>query len=291
MTSYGGTPAMTNVELVASYWTIAGDVHPHSEAEYSPFDFVDRVVAAAKAGFTGIGLKEADLAHTLERRSLKEMKHILDDNGIKHVELEFLTDWFLTGEKKTKSDQIRQMLLTAAEALEARHIKVGDFDMQTTPMPRLIESFAELCAEATNYGTKILFETIVDSMIRTLPETLEMVESAGAKNGGIMIDLWHMVKLGIPYEEVARIPARYLLGVELNDGTLACPWSLHEDTVNHRTFCGEGEFDVKGFVACLLEAGYPGPWGIEILSRDLRKLPLEEAATRAFKTTIAQFPV
>ena len=282
---------MTNVELVASYWTIAGDVHPHSEAEYSPFDFVDRVVAAAKAGFTGIGLKEADLAHTLERRSLKEMKHILDDNGIKHVELEFLTDWFLTGEKKTKSDQIRQMLLTAAEALEARHIKVGDFDMQTTPMPRLIESFAELCAEATNYGTKILFETIVDSMIRTLPETLEMVESAGAKNGGIMIDLWHMVKLGIPYEEVARIPARYLLGVELNDGTLACPWSLHEDTVNHRTFCGEGEFDVKGFVACLLEAGYPGPWGIEILSRDLRKLPLEEAATRAFKTTIAQFPV
>jgi sugar phosphate isomerase/epimerase len=42
-------------------------------------------------------------------------------------------------------------------------------------------------------------------MIRTLPETLEMVEGAGAKNGGIMIDLWHVVKLGIPYKDVARI--------------------------------------------------------------------------------------
>jgi sugar phosphate isomerase/epimerase len=280
---------MKDIDLVGSYWTLAGPVHPHSEKEYSPFDFEDRVVAAAKAGFKGIGLKEVDLDHILERRSLKEMKRILDDSGIRHVELEFLTDWFLDGEKKRKSDKTKQMLLTAAEALEARHIKVGDFDMQTTPMPRLIESFSALCSDAANYGTKILFELIVDAMIRTLPETLEMVEGADAKNGGIMIDLWHIVKLGIPYEAVARIPARYLLGVELNDGTLKCPWSLHEDTVNHRKFCGEGEFDVKGFVQCLLTAGYAGPWGIEVLSKDLRTKTLDEAASQAFNTTIAQF--
>ncbi len=47
-----------------------------------------------------------------------------------------------------------------------------------------------------------------------------MVEGADAKNGGIMIDLWHMVKLGIPYEEVAQIPSKYLLGIEINDCTI-----------------------------------------------------------------------
>jgi sugar phosphate isomerase/epimerase len=281
---------MKNVDLLASYWTIAGAVHPHSETEYSPYDFEDRVVAASKAGFKGIGLKEVDLKHILERRSLKEMKQIFDDNGIKHIELEFLTDWFLEGEKKKQSDKTKHLLLTAAEALGARHVKVGDFETQITPMPRLIESFAALCADAANYGTKILFELIVDAMIKTLPETLEMVEGADAKNGGIMLDLWHIVKLRIPYEEVARIPARYMLGVELNDGTLECPWSLHEDTINHRKFCGEGEFDVKGFVKCLLNAGYAGPWGIEVLSQDLRKKSLKEAATDSFNTTIAQFP-
>ena len=281
---------MANVELVASYWTIAGDVHPHSPAEYSPFDFKDRVEAASKAGFKGVGIKEADLQHTLERRSLREMKRILEDNGIKHVELEFISDWFLDGDKKKKSDQTKQALLTAAEALGARHVKVGDFDMNSVPMPRLIESFAALCADAANYGTRILFELIVDAMIRTLPETLEMVRGADADNGGIMIDLWHMVKLGVPYEDVARIPSKYLLGIEINDGTLTCPWSLHEDTINHRRLCGEGEFDVKGFVKRMLQAGYDGPWGIEVLSQDLRKLSLNEAATRAFDTTIAQFP-
>jgi sugar phosphate isomerase/epimerase len=281
---------MADVELIATYWTIAGNVHPHSATEYSPHDFEDRVVAASKAGFKGMGIKEVDLEHILERRNLKEMKRIFDDNGIKHVELEFLTDWFLDGDKKRKSDKTKQMLMTAAEVLGARHIKVGDFDMNQVPMPRLVESFAALCAEAANYGTKILFELIVDAMIRTLPETLQMVEGAGAKNGGIMIDLWHVVKLGIPYEDVARIPAQYLLGIEINDGTLECPWDLHEDTINHRKLCGEGEFDVKGFVTCMLGAGYEGPWGIEVLSKDLRKLPLNEAATRAFNTTIAQFP-
>lgn len=281
---------MRKIELVGSYWTLAGDVHPHSETEYSPFDFKDRVVAASKAGFAGIGIKEVDLEHILERRTLKEMKQILDDNGMKHVELEFLTDWFLDGEKKRKSDQTKHMLMTAGGALGARHIKVGDFDMNTVPMPRLIESFAKLCSEAADHGTNILFELIVDAMIRTLPETLEMVRGADAKNGGIMIDLWHVGKLRIPYKDVAAIPARYLLGIEINDGTLECPWSLHEDTVNHRTFCGEGEFDVKGFVDCMLKAGYSGPWGIEILSKDLRKKSLQEAATHAFETTIAQFP-
>ncbi len=280
---------MKKADIVGSYWTLAGNVHPHSEYEYSPFTFEDRVKAASRAGFTGIGLKEVDIEHTLQRLSLKEMKQILDDNGIKHVELEFLTDWFLDGEKKKKSDETKQLLMKAAEALGARHIKIGDFDMNSVPMPRLIESFAKVCADAANVGTSILFELIVDAMIRTLPETLEMVQGADAKNGGIMIDLWHMVKLGIPYEEIARIPSRYLLGIEINDGTLTCPWSLHEDTINHRTFCGEGEFDVKGFVGCMLKAGYTGPWGVEILSQNLRKLSLDEAATHAYGTTIAQF--
>jgi sugar phosphate isomerase/epimerase len=281
---------MANVELLASYWTIAGNVHPHSETEYSPFEFEDRVVAASKAGFRGIGIKEADLEHVLEHRSLKEVKRILDDNGINQVELEFITDWFFDGEKKKKSDQTKQLLLTAAEALGARHIKVGDFEMNKVPMDKLIESFAALCADAANYGTRILFELIVDAMIRTLPETMQMLEGANANNGGIMIDLWHMVKLGISYEDIARIPSRFLLGIEINDGTLECPWSLHEDTINHRKLCGEGEFDIKRFVSRMLQAGYKGPWGIEVLSKELRKLSLNEAATRAVNTTIAQFP-
>jgi len=81
------------VELMSLYWTTAG-VFP-SRGEISRFDFKDRVQAAAKAGFKGVGIWHTDLEYILQHRTLKEMKRILDDNGIKHVELEFITDWFL----------------------------------------------------------------------------------------------------------------------------------------------------------------------------------------------------
>jgi hypothetical protein len=75
-----------------------------------------------------------------------------DDNGIKYVELEFLTDWFLTNARKSESDSRKRRLLAASEALHAKHIKVGDFYNTACPMPRIIESFAALCKEAEDYG-------------------------------------------------------------------------------------------------------------------------------------------
>lgn len=280
---------MTNqVELFASYWTISGGL-PHTDREYSPYDFKDRVEAVSRAGFRGMGIWHSDLDRVREKYSLREMKQILDDNGIRHVELEFLGDWFLDGERKKQSDIRKQRLFEAAEVLRAYHVKVGDFYQEKSTPERLVESFAALCREAADHGTKIGFELMPFAMIRTLDESLAMVQGARQPNGGIAFDMWHIAKLGIPYEEVARVPRQYVISVELNDGTFQCPWSLHEDTVNHRRFCGEGEFDVRGFIRAMQKTGYQGPWGIEVLSEELRKQPLADVVPRAFRTTMAQF--
>ncbi len=127
------------------------------------------------------------------------------------------------------------------------------------------------------------------AMIGNLRDAITVVEKAGAPNAGIALDLWHIVKLKIPYQEVERMPPQYLVSVELNDGTLEAPWSLHEDTINHRRLCAEGEFDTKNFVRCVQKLGYSGPWRIEVLSADLRARPLKELTTRSFNTTLAQF--
>jgi sugar phosphate isomerase/epimerase len=276
------------VELLASYWTISCGI-PHTDSEYSPFDFRDRVESAARAGFKGFGLWHADLEHVLKTRSLREMKQILDDNGITHIELEFLTDWFLEGERKRQSDIRKRLLLDAAETLRAHHLKVGDFFQEKASMPRLIDAFARLCAEGAERGTKVGFELMPFAMIQTLEDSQKLVEGTGADNAGICLDTWHIVKLKIPFDHVRRIPLPYITSVELNDGTFDCPWTLHEDTVNHRRLCGEGEFDVTGFIQAVQDAGYDGPWGIEVLSAELRKWPLERLTTEAFRTTTAQF--
>jgi sugar phosphate isomerase/epimerase len=273
-----------DVELMSLYWTTAG-VFP-GRGEISRFDFKDRVQAAAGAGFKGIGIWHTDLEHILHFRTLKEMKMILDDNGIKQVELEFLTDWFLEGARRAESDSRKKRLFEASEVLHAKHVKVGDFYNETCPMPRITEAFAALCQEADNYGATIGFEIMGCAMIDNIKDAVSMVKTAGVKNGGLIIDIYQVSNLGMTYEEIASIPLGYLTGVELNDGTL--PGNPDHDPSNRR-FCGEGEYDIKGFINCVNNMGYNGPWGVEVISEKLAMLPLKELSTRAFTTTMAEF--
>ena len=284
------------MELIRTYWTTAG-VSPGT-GEISRFDFKGRVEAVARAGFDGIGIHHTDLENILRSRTIKDVKTILDDNDIKHVELEFLTDWFLDGLRKAESDSRKRRLLEASEALQAKHIKVGDFSNIPYSMPRIVEAFAALCEEAEGYGATIGFEFMASAMIDNLRDALVMVETAGAENGGLILDIAHVVNLGITCEEISQIPLQYLINVELNDGTL--PRSSRRDmlTVHSlfgppkpraRRFCGEGEFDIKGFIKCVRKMGYKGPWAVEVFSEELAGLPLDVLRSKAYKTSIAQF--
>jgi sugar phosphate isomerase/epimerase len=275
------------IELMNLFWTTAG-VFP-GDGEISPHDFKDRVEAAARAGFKGVGIWHTDLEHITLHRQLKEMKMILDDNGMKYVELEFLTDWFLDGGRKAESDSRKRRLLEASEALQAKHVKIGDFYNSPCPVPRVIEAFAALCREAENYGATIGFELMGCAMIDNLIDAITMVETAGAKNGGLILDIIQVVNLGIPYSEISRIPLKYLINLELNDGTL--PGSPHHDPSRARRFCGEGEYDIQGLIRCVQNMGYAGPWAVEVMSKELTNLSLEELNTRAFKTTMAEFVI
>jgi sugar phosphate isomerase/epimerase len=278
-------------ELLASYWTICGACEPHSAQEWSPFSLSARASSASKAGFTGMGIWHADLAHLRERHSLAEMKRIFDDNGIRHIELEFLTDWFVDGEKRKLSDVNRRLMLESAAGLGARHIKVGDFFKTPVPMEKLVEEFAQLCGEAREHGTRVVFEFMPFSRIESLADARALVIGAAQSNGGICVDLWHVVKLGIPYAEMAAFPREYLMSIELNDGYLKAPegMDLVTETTCHRAFCGEGQFEVRGFVTTMQNAGYRGPWGIEVLNKAQRAWPLDELTTRAYATTRGQF--
>jgi sugar phosphate isomerase/epimerase len=270
------------VELMNMFWTTAGI--PAGSGGISPVDFEVRVQSAARAGFKGVGLWHTDLEHNLVNRSLKDMRAILDGNGIKYLELEFLSDWFVTGARRNESDVVRKRLLEASAALGAHHLKVGDFYSTPATMPQLIDAFGALCGEAKEFGARIGFEFMASAMLPSLRDSLAMVEGAGASNGGVIVDIWHIVALGIPYEEVGRIPVQHIVNVELNDGYP--PGDPRRTNSSDRKFCGEGAFDIKGYVDAIRRTGYAGPWGVEVFARDLAKLPQDELNRRAFETTL-----
>ena len=283
---------MGSVDLIASYWTIAGKLNfaDGMDLDGSPIDFPQRVKAAMGGGYAGVGLTYPDLKKTVARYGYDGIRSILRDNGVKIFEVEFLTDWFADGERRRQSDEVRRELLLAAEKTGARHIKIGgDMEGKSWPMGQVIRSFAGLCDEAKNVGTNVVLEILPWSNIPDIKTGTELVSRADKSNGRLLVDIWHMGRGGIPYHEVASMPGRFLGYVELSDAAPKPIGNLIEDTMHHRRLCGEGSFDVPAFLRAIKATGYDGPFGIEVISDAQRSLPLKEAVDRSFATAMAQF--
>jgi sugar phosphate isomerase/epimerase len=274
-------------QLLGSYWTLAVGADPQGDQRCC-HDFRERVETAAKAGFTAMGFWHTDLLENRGKLGFREMKRILDGNGIREIEVEWLLDWFCTDQRRVASNETRNLLLDAAEEFGARHLKIADLGNDCADVARMTEEFAVLCREALERGTNVLFEMLPAAFSRapSLDAVLAICRGSGAKNGGIMLDNLHLQRIGTPLEDIVRkIPRELPLGVEINDGTLAMPVNFVDSVVNKRLMPGDGEFDIAAFLHAVWTRGFDGPIGVEVLNEYIRKWPLETAAREAFAKT------
>lgn len=275
-------------ELIASSWTLAGNYpFPPPAGSCSPTDFRDRIGAAAKAGYKGIGLGFWDLSTPRSRYGYPSMRRMLEDHGLM-VELEAFIGWF--GPPNPATDPITDDLLRAAEILKPRHLKaVGNLDGAFWPVDDMAARFEILARRVEGVGAKLGIEILPNSNISTLETALEVIGDSVNRNAGLTLDIWHVVRGGISYEAIAALDERQIVSAELDDADPAVVGSLLEDMTLRRRLCGEGCFDIPGFIEAVRSTGYRGPFGVEIVSDEQRSRPLREAAERSFATAIRQF--
>jgi sugar phosphate isomerase/epimerase len=280
----------TKEVLLSTCWTTAGDALPLPGKDLSPLSLRDRIQAAAEAGFRGFGVLDCDIDKFLLNSSLSDLKKILDDNGMEAVELEFLTNWFTTGDEKKASDILKHKLFTAAEALGAHHIKIAtDISGGAWEKDHWAKELLKLAQEVNSYGTKLAIEFMPFANIKDLATGLDLVNTVDHPNVGLMVDMWHIARGGTSLDELARVPLNRIMGVELDDADAVQIEDGYSDTIHRRRLCGEGDLPVVGLIQTLKKIGWTGPWGVEILSVEHRSLELHEAARRAFDTTAECF--
>ena len=81
--------------LVATAWTSAGDTSPIRMPATSPVPIAERVAAVADAGFVGLGLVADDLAAIRASIGFAELRDLIADAGLIHVEIELLERWWI----------------------------------------------------------------------------------------------------------------------------------------------------------------------------------------------------
>ncbi len=265
--------------LLASFWTLAGDLAVNAPGP-SPWPVEERVAAAVEAGYDGVGLDHRDVAAFGAGPGLQRLAAILDGAGVSLVELELLTGWCpapFGGVAARNAELIR-----AAGVLGARHVKAGaGFAPADVSTEILTRAFATLCALAADHGTGVVLELLATGPVSTLERAVEIVAGADAPNGGLLLDVWHVQRAGIPFSAVAAIPPGLVTYVELCDGRTQSDVPALEDATTNRMLCGDGELDLAGFVRATSACGYAGPYGVEIVSASLRGCPLRHVARRS----------
>ena len=284
--------SIPNRNLLATCWTWSGDAAPGRGDETSPVDLRSRIEAVAAAGWRGIGFLHADLFKAEQELGLREVKNILDSVGLEIVELEFLNDWWTDGEARRVSDEWRRLLFEASEVLGSRTMKVsGDLSPNPVDIDIFANSFDLLATQAKDYGTRVAIEPMPMNNLRTLEAGVKLIADVGNSNGGLCVDVWHVHRGGTPYASLpSLLPIDSVFVVELDDSLEDITGgSLWEDAIDARMYPGEGEFGIPRFIAAMVEAGWTGHWGVEMISESHRKLPVQEAVTRAFDSTQAAF--
>jgi sugar phosphate isomerase/epimerase len=288
---------MSNEDVLGSYWTTAGPADPtgtpppRGGPQWSPFSWSDRCAQAQRVGLQGLGIWHEDLRHLLEVHPLAELGRIFADAGLEHLELEFLMNWYLPDDdpRRADADATTRLVFEATAALGAHHVKVGNILGIPVERQQLVDAFATLCAQAAEeHDAPVVYELMPpDVNVDSLDKAIDLVTGAGAPNGGFALDTWHLGKLGIEPAMLEAIPPGYPLYVELSDGKRENMPSMKEETTCYRLLPGEGEFDLLGYVRTLHDLGYHGPWGVEVLSAELRALPIDILFDRAARTTTA----
>ncbi|WP_222711087.1 sugar phosphate isomerase/epimerase family protein [Quadrisphaera setariae] len=271
--------------LVASCWTSAGDALPAGDRERSPLPLAERVRAIADTGWVGLGLLHADL-DGLSAEGLADLADLVRSEGLAHVEVELLDGWW---DDDSAWRPRWGLLLAAARALGAAFVKA-------TPPPAghpgdLVPRLRSLAGEAAAAGTRLALEPLPWSAVDSIPAGADLARAVDHPAFGLVVDAWHVFRAGTSMDDLAAAlapaPRSVVVGVELDDADADVVGTLFEDTRDHRRYCGEGSFDLHGFVRVLRAAGFEGPWGVEALSAEHRALSLDDALVRARDAALA----
>ncbi len=246
--------------------------------------FSDRVLAAAAAGFSGIGLGAVDYLDA--RRSEFSEEQLADyvaRHGLRVVELEFLTDWWR--EADVRGVRLEEdLLFYLADLLHVPQINVGLFADVPTGVQK--QQFRRLCTRAADHGVRIALEFMPYSSLRTLAEVRDLVAGVPTGNAGLMLDAWHWHRSGGTLEELRTLSPAEVFAIQLCDATAIPNPDLRQEGRHQRLLPGAGVVDLTGFLSVLGGIGVDLPLAVEVLSDELdARNPVEVAMLAARSVT------
>jgi sugar phosphate isomerase/epimerase len=180
-----------------------------------------------------------------------------------------------------------RVLAAARAATEAATTMGAPFVLTVFGAPltqRTASIIARAAAVMDEAGVKMAVEFSPLGPISTLGDALEVVDAAGRSRAGVVIDSWHFCRGESSWADLEAVPLGQIAYVQFADALAPISDRRGSETMNRRALPGEGVLELDRFVEILRGRGFAGTVSIEVLSEQLRALPIAEFAARAHRS-------
>ncbi len=232
---------------------------------------VDRYLGAvAEAGFDAVSLSATQLAGDPVAAA-----RLLETHGLRCTDV--LSMRVSRDEDETMA-AVRSMR-PAVEALGAGHLLAMFWTRLND------ESLDRLGRCAEEAGVPIALEFGPGGAADTVASADGFVDALGLDHVSVLADTFHFSRGDSTWEMLESIPLEHLPIIQFTDALPVISDDYMAETTNRRTWGGQGELELNRFASTLLDRGWNGVVSVEVISAELRELPVEEFAKAAYATT------
>ncbi|MEO3727713.1 3-dehydroshikimate dehydratase QuiC [Pseudomonas syringae] len=234
----------------------------------------EKLEAIAAAGFDGVEIFENDLLYY--DGSPREIRQMCADLGIAITLFQPFRDF--EGCRRDRLDRNLERAERKFDLMQelgtdlvlvcsnASSDSIGDQQI-------LIDDLRLLAEHAGARGLRIGYEALAwGRHVNTYQQVWDIVRQADHPALGVLLDSFHTLSLKGDPRAIAEIPGDKIFFVQMADAPILAmdvlEWSRH-----FRCFPGQGEFDLPGFLAPIIQSGYTGPLSLEIFNDGFRAAP------------------
>jgi sugar phosphate isomerase/epimerase len=244
-------------------------------------DLPRQIRAAAAVGFDAVGLDLFSLEKwKTSGERIEEVAALIETLGLRCPEIAAL----MIGPDPAENEAQLVALAPMIRALRPDWILVNsslpaDSEQAAGELRRAADRLGAL-------GSGVAFEYLAITPIRSITDTLALLDRAGARNAGVLVDTWHFFLGPGSWDELAELPLDRLAYVQFDDHPAIESDDLREETLDRRVFPGEGLFDLDRFSRSLRGRGFDGLVSVEVLSKTWRGGDVEGFVERAYRSTV-----
>lgn len=216
---------------------LASGVHPGLPPE-------EMARVAGEAGYNSVGLW-VEPGENWQKATTAKVRAILNDYDLNVLDVEVIRL-----QPGAKPDPLHHEIIAIGGELGAKHCLIVSSESDRANTKRL---YADLCEHAAKANMRACLEFMYVTEIKNLADACDVVMDVGHPNGGLLIDSFHLERIGLGPDDIAGIDSKWLPYVQLCDaperGEIVDGDAYYEDALDGRLAPGEGALPLHEFLS------------------------------------------